>query len=157
MGKAGLFTECKSKKKAYLLHTIRLPGTGQVWARVPTNHIEPSGSSFMNSNTGLNDLLPSEFYLSQNYPNPFSEKTTIKLCVAYKTKVKLEVFDSAGELVKTLLNEEKEPGTYEIEFDVSIFPAGGLGPSKGMYVYKLQAGDFSATKRMLLLKQETLS
>jgi len=111
----------------------------------------------MNSNTGLNDLLPSEFYLSQNYPNPFSEKTTIKLCVAYKTKVKLEVFDSAGELVKTLLNEEKEPGTYKIECDASILPAGGPGPSEGIYIYKLQAGEFSATKRMLLIKEKRLS
>ena len=62
----------------------------------------------------MNDLVPSEFYLSQNYPNPFSEKTTIKFCVAYKTKVKLEVFNSDGEIIKTLLDEEKEAGTYEV-------------------------------------------
>ena len=64
----------------------------------------------------MNDLVPSEFYLSQNYPNPFREKTTIKFCVAYKTKVKLEVFNSEGKLIKKLLDEEKEAGTYEIEF-----------------------------------------
>lgn len=109
----------------------------------------------MNSDTGMNDLLPSEFHLSQNYPNPFSEKTTIKFCVAYKTKVKLEVFDSESKSVKTLLDEEKEAGTYEIEFDVSNLPGGGRGPSVGVYIYELQAGDFSARKRMLLLKQKT--
>jgi len=104
------------------------------------------------------DLVPSEFYLSQNYPNPFSEKTTIKLCVAYKTNVKLEVFDSEGIMVKTLLDEEKEAGTYEIDFDPTSLSGGGLAPSEGVYVYKLQAGDpstssgqvFVATKEMLL-------
>jgi len=110
----------------------------------------------------LSDLVPSEFYLSQNYPNPFSEKTTIKLCVAYKTKVKLEVFNSEGKRVRTLLDEEKEAGTYELEFS-----AGGGSPpanegqkgrgdactlSEGIYVYQLQVGDFSATKKMLLSK-----
>src|SRR4030065_2691352 len=64
-----------------------------------------------------NNLTPTEFYLSQNYPNPFSERTTIKFCVAYKTKVKLEVFNADGEMIKTLLDEEKEAGTYEVEFN----------------------------------------
>ena len=102
---------------------------------------------------GLIDLVPSEFYLCQNYPNPFSEKTTIKLCVAYKTKVKLEVFDSEGRMVRTLLDEEKEAGTYRIELDASSLPSSGLGPPEASYVYRLQAGGFSATKKMLLLRR----
>ena len=76
--------------------------------------------------------------------------------MAYKTKVTLEVFNSEGELVRTLLNEEKDTGTYEIECDASILPVGGSGPSEGIYVYRLQAGGFSATKRMMLLKQQAL-
>ena len=58
----------------------------------------------------MNDLIPSEFYLSQNYPNPFRDKTTIKYCVPYKTKVKLEVFDIEGKKIKILIDEEKEAG-----------------------------------------------
>jgi hypothetical protein len=100
------------------------------------------------------DLVPSEFHLSQNYPNPFSEKTTIKLCVAYKTKVKLEVLNSEGTTVWTLLDQEKEAGTYEIEFDASDVPGGETGLSDGIYSYRLQAGDFSATKRMILLREK---
>jgi hypothetical protein len=54
----------------------------------------------LTKNTDMNDLVPSEFYLSQNYPNPFSGKTIIEFCVAYKTKVKLEVFNSEGKIIK---------------------------------------------------------
>ena len=108
----------------------------------------------------VTDLEPSEFYLSQNYPNPFSEKTTIKFCVAYKGKVKLEVFNPEGEIIKTLLDEEKEAGTYEVEFDVSGCLS-GLSPDRdgegrnlpeGIYVYQLKAGDFSSAKKMLKIK-----
>ena len=114
--------------------------------------------------TSLIDLVPSEFYLSQNYPNPFSEKATIKICVAYKTRVKLEVFDSEGMIVKTLLDEIKEAGTYEVEFSakklvegstrgISSFGGDACNLSEGIYVCRLQAGDFLSTKKMLLLKR----
>lgn len=95
-------------------------------------------------NTGMNDFVPSEFYLSRNYPNPFRDKTTIKFCVAYRTKVKLEVFNSEGKLIQKLLDEEKEAGTYEIEFDAS-------GLAEGDYINQLQAGDFLSRKKMTLL------
>jgi hypothetical protein len=101
----------------------------------------------------MNDLVPSEFYLGQNYPNPFSERTTIKICVAYKTKVRLEVLNSEGTMTMTLLDEEKEAGTYEIEFDATRLPGGEVVSSEGIYVCRLQAGDFLATKKMLLLKR----
>jgi hypothetical protein len=91
------------------------------------------------------DLVPSEFYLSQNYPNPFGEKTIIKFCVAYKAKVKLQVFNPEGAMIKKLLDEEKEAGTYEIEFSA-------CGLSEGVYVYQLQVGDFISTKKMLMKK-----
>ena len=91
----------------------------------------------------VTDLEPSEFYLSQNYPNPFSDKTTIKFCVAYKCKVRLEVFNTLGEMIKILLDEEKEAGTYETEFNACRL-------CEGTYVYQLQAGDFIVKKQMLL-------
>jgi len=102
---------------------------------------------FMNqtSNKTMNDLEPSEFYLSQNYPNPFKERTTIKFCVAYKTKVKLKVFNAEGEMIKILLDEEKEAGTYEVECNAS-------GLAEGIYIYQLQAGDFLSRKKMLMMK-----
>jgi|SRR3972149_10221984 len=93
----------------------------------------------------VDDLVPSEFFLSQNYPNPFSEETTIKFCVAYKTKVKLEVFNSEGKMIKKLLDEEKEAGTYEVELNAR-------GLAEVTYIYQLQAGDFLAMKKMTLLR-----
>jgi len=104
-------------------------------------------------NTDLIDLVPSEFYLSQNYPNPFREKTTIKFCLPYRTKVRLQVFNSEGGMVRTLLDEEKEAGSYELEFsaedrETDGLPAGAPSPSERIYIYRLQAGDFSETKRM---------
>jgi len=101
----------------------------------------------------MNDLVPSEFFLSQNYPNPFSEKTIIKFCVAYKTKVKLEVFNSEGKLIKKILDEEKEAGSYEVEFNITICHSReGGNLSEGVYFYQLKAGDFVSKKKMILSK-----
>lgn len=65
--------------------------------------------------------------------------------MAYKGKVKLEIFNPEGEIIKVLLNEEKEAGTYEAEFNVD-------GLCEGIYIYQLQAGDFLATKKILKVK-----
>ncbi|MCW9097913.1 MAG: T9SS type A sorting domain-containing protein [Ignavibacteriaceae bacterium] len=96
-------------------------------------------------NPVLNELVPKEFYLVQNYPNPFKDKTTIKYCVAYKTNVKLTVYDSEGEVIKILVDEEKKPGTYEMEFYAANLPV-------GVYFYKLVAGKFIDTKKMAVQK-----
>jgi len=99
----------------------------------------------LDSNSEIEEVLPLRFYLSQNYPNPFKERTTIKYCVAYSTRVKLTVLNSAGEVIKSLVDEEKSPGTYEVEFD-----AGRL--REGNYFYSLEAGDYSNGKKMELRK-----
>ena len=58
-----------------------------------------------NKVTSINDLVPSEFYLSQNYPNPFKDKTSIKYCLSEKAKVELTLLNSNGEKVKELINK----------------------------------------------------
>lgn len=102
-------------------------------------------------NTVVDILTPSEFFLSQNSPNPFRGKTTIKFCVAYKTKVSLEVLNSEGGLIKVLIEEEKEAGTYEIEFDINEAAHNSTLQSE-MFYYRLTAGDFIETKKMTLLR-----
>ena len=89
--------------------------------------------------------MPTEFQLSQNYPNPFRERTTIKYCVPDKMKVMLEVFDSDNRKVKTLINEIKEAGTYKVEFNAKELVS-------GEYLYKLESRDFFETKKMILIK-----
>jgi hypothetical protein len=108
------------------------------------------------------DLVPSEFYLSQNYPNPFCKKTAIKFCVAYKTKVTLEIFDSEGKMIKKLLDEEKEAGTYEVSWNAESSSSGvsakgrrldsSSGHAYGVYFCQLKAGSYVETRKMLMMK-----
>lgn len=93
-----------------------------------------------------NDLLPMDFYLSQNFPNPFTVKTKIKYCIPYKTNVKISVFDPMGNKIETIVNEEKEAGTYE-----TVFSKGNL--LDGTYTYKLETENYLDYKMMTLLKK----
>jgi DNA-binding beta-propeller fold protein YncE len=91
------------------------------------------------------EFVPTEFALYQNYPNPFNPSTKIKYSLPQETAVTIKVFDILGEEVMTLVNEKQEAGTYEIDFD-------GGNLVSGIYVYQMQAGSFSNTKKMLLMK-----
>jgi hypothetical protein len=93
----------------------------------------------------MEDLLPTEFYLSQNHPNPFKEKTIIKYCLPEEIRIKLEIFDSGNEKIKTLVDEIKEPGTYQTEFNHNGF-------EEGIYLYQLTAGSVMLTRKMELMK-----
>jgi flagellar hook assembly protein FlgD len=115
---------------------------------------------FHRNGSPMKELVPPEFRLSQNYPNPFSEHTTIKLCVPYRTKVTLQVLNPEGKMVRTLIDEEKEAGTYEIGLSVGGESASGDDAAtlpEGVYVYQMRASNFSATKQMSLLKRKTSS
>ena len=101
------------------------------------------------NNSEIDDVIPLEFFLSQNYPNPFKDKTTIKYCVPYRTRVQLTVYDPEGKLIKKLVEEEKTPGTYEIEFQYVIF---GEQLEVGEYYYCLEAGNYKSDKKMELIK-----
>ena len=101
----------------------------------------------LTKDTIINNLTPTEFYLGQNYPNPFNERTTIKFCLAYKTKVKLVVFDSEGNMIKELLNEVKEAGTYEVEFQSA---AHSPHSENEINFYQLEAGDYLSRRKMII-------
>jgi hypothetical protein len=88
---------------------------------------------------------PTYFKLFQNYPNPFNPTTSIQYAVESKEFVSLKVFDVLGREVATLVNEEKQPGVYEVEFD-------GSKLASGIYFYKLQSERYSSTKKMIYLK-----
>ena len=91
----------------------------------------------------MDELVPTEFYLSQNYPNPFREKTTIKYCVPDKTLIKLIVLDSDMIIIKELENDVKDAGTYQVEFTADSL-------SHGTYFYRFEAKEFNKTKEMTM-------
>jgi len=101
--------------------------------------------------------LPSSFDLLQNYPNPFNPTTKIKFTIPQvETRVgsslqivTLKVYDILGNEIATLVNEEKQPGIYEVEFNTSSIKH---LPSSGIYFYRLEAGSFVQTRKMVLLK-----
>ncbi len=113
-------------------------------------------SSTVNVLVGVDDQneLPTKYSLSQNYPNPFSAKgvptTTIKYAIPvvetrHALSVQLTVYDMLGRKVATLVNKNQTPGRYSVKFNANKL-------STGIYFYILRAGDFSATKKMILLK-----
>jgi endoglucanase len=89
--------------------------------------------------------IPDEFKLFNNYPNPFNLKTKITYNLPENSKVKMEVYNIAGRRVKTLINDDKKDGSYEIIFDGSELPS-------GIYLCTLEAGKYRDTKKMILLK-----
>ena len=91
------------------------------------------------------DQLPSDYLLSQNYPNPFNPTTSLQYTIGSLQFVTLKVYDVLGREVATLVNEEKPAGEYEVEFNAANLPS-------GIYFYQLKAGQFSETKKMILLK-----
>jgi hypothetical protein len=91
------------------------------------------------------DFSPKEFVLYQNYPNPFNPSTTIKYQIPELSLVTLKIFDVVGNEITTLVKEEKPIGSYKVEFDASSLPS-------GVYFYKLQAGSFIETKKMIIIK-----
>jgi photosystem II stability/assembly factor-like uncharacterized protein len=94
---------------------------------------------------GNNTSTPEKFSLSQNYPNPFNPVTVISYNVPQASYVSLRVYDIQGKEIAVLVNGRVMPGSYDIEFNASAL-------ASGIYFYKLRAGNFSETKRMMLVK-----
>jgi hypothetical protein len=89
--------------------------------------------------------VPNEFELFQNYPNPFNPTTTIRYQIRISGFVSLKVYDAIGQEVATLVSETKSSGVHEVTFN-------GSNLSSGVYVYRLQAGNYSQTKKLVLMK-----
>ena len=92
-----------------------------------------------------NDLIPQDYRLDQNYPNPFNPSTTIKFSLPKASHVDLSIYNLLGEKVIEVLNEFMNTGHHEKNINLQTL-------SSGIYVYKLNAGDFMQTKKMILMK-----
>ena len=115
--------------------------------------VAPYGGYILKTTTGgiISNFGPDqtetadEFNLKQNYPNPFNPVTNLEFGISKLEFVSLKVYDVLGNEIKTLVNEMKTPGVYNVEFDGSNLPS-------GIYYYKIAAGNFSEVRKMMLLK-----
>jgi len=93
----------------------------------------------------INSDVPNDFLLHQNYPNPFNPVTKIEYRIKITDFVSLIIYDVNGREVEILVNEKQSPGKYEVSWNASAYPS-------GVYFYKIQTGDYSETKKMILIK-----
>lgn len=93
----------------------------------------------------ISENIPEQYSLGQNYPNPFNPTTVIRYSLIENRTVNLKLYDVLGKEVVTLVNEKQSPGTYQVEFN-------GSGLPSGVYFYRLNAGEFTETKSMMLVK-----
>ena len=119
---------------------------------VPVANFEVKDIAFLNSLTGVhnNSTSPVNYNLSQNYPNPFNPSTTIKYALPNASNVVLRIYDIMGREIRTLVNEEKNAGTYSALWDGRN--NNGTTVSSGIYLYKINAGSYVETKKMILVK-----
>ena len=113
-----------------------------------TSNWSDTASFYVSSTVGVENsknTIPQQYYLSQNYPNPFNPSTVINHEIPKSSLVTLKVYDALGREVATLVNEEKPVGRYNVTFDASKY-------SSGIYFYRITAGNFIQTKKMILLK-----
>ncbi len=127
------------------LKVREIPGGYELWISCLARGI--AVLSVDDGTTSIDDEkeLPTNFILSQNYPNPFNPTTTISFSIPSSAFTSLKIYDILGNEVTTLVNEERPSGNYEVSFDAASL-------SSGIYFYRLQAGNFLETKKMILMK-----
>jgi hypothetical protein len=141
-----VYTKNNSPLLSNYIRDLEEDANGNIWIG-----LDDAGISIYNRN-GITSVFSEEtkslaisYTLLQNYPNPFNPSTSIQYAISSTQFVTLKVYDLLGREVATLINEENNPGNYAVEFNASQL-------SSGIYFYKLQAGDFVETKKMILIK-----
>ncbi len=107
--------------------------------------INTDGSFSVLNTIKVEAYSPGEYLLFQNYPNPFNPSTKIYYALPELSHLSLKIYDVLGNEIATLVNEEKPAGSYEVQFN-------GSALSSGIYFYTLRAGNFSSTKKLILMK-----
>ena len=107
--------------------------------------IDFDGTYSYSNTVEVTGIVPNEFALKQNYPNPFNPSTKIEYQLPSEEKVSIRIFDILGNEVAQLVNEKIAAGVHTVEFDAANLPS-------GIYFYQISAGQYSQTKKLMLLK-----
>jgi hypothetical protein len=127
-------------------YTITVTATGRIGGQNgPPIHKRTITLTVLTGITNYNNEVPDNFYLYQNFPNPFNPKTNIRFDIAKTGKVILSVFDVSGKQVAELINGEYSAGKYIADFDAKDL-------SSGIYFYKIETKDFVSVRKMILVK-----
>jgi aminopeptidase N len=111
----------------------------------PNNDIVIKTASLTIGVSNISSVVPDKYEMYQNYPNPFNPTTDIKFDVAKKSLVKINIYDVTGKLISELVNQESNPGKYDINWN-------GASHASGVYFYRIETGEFSKTMKMMLVK-----
>lgn len=130
----------------YILVAHKVANTS---SQIPVTISEDTDNNFVfnltSKNSGITNNTPYEFSLVQNYPNPFNPSTVISYSISNQGPVTLKVFNNLGQQVAELVNTVQSAGIYTVNFNASSL-------SSGVYFYTLRSNDFTATKKMLMIK-----
>jgi len=130
------------------IRSLAISSSGYIIAGTSGGGVFRSIQSTTSVKDERNNEIPTQFVLEQNYPNPFNPSTSIQYAVGSRQFIQLKVYDVLGNEVSTLVNEEKAPGNYKVNFSVDQ----NDNLSSGIYFYRLQAGSFVETKKMILMR-----
>jgi hypothetical protein len=151
---SGNGTSTGSKQYSYTDKLAGMNHSGKIYYRL--KQVDFDGTSEFSNEISINFIgTPKNFTLSQNYPNPFNPSTAIKYTLPYDSKVKITIYNVAGEVVKVLVDNTQSAGIYTTEFNSNSAKA---GLSSGIYFYSLEAtsadglNSFRETKKMILMK-----
>ncbi len=130
------------------------PDSSGYWRRSLEIHGSPGRDDYPSSIDNTPEPLPEYFQLEQNYPNPFNPETNIRYQLPARVRVELKVFDIIGREIATLVDQEQNAGTYIVKFPVSSGKrsSDASGLSSGIYLYRIKAGSFVKTQKMLLIR-----
>jgi len=136
---------------------VELNLSNGIWANEALNevyYLSENGnmSKSVSSGDGINlvNLIPENFTLYQNYPNPFNSTTTIAFDLPEDVKVRLEIFDVSGRPICTLIDEPREAGSHRVFWNGR--DEAGDTVASGLYIYRLQAGEFIQSRKLLFIK-----
>ena len=125
--------------------SIAIDGSGNKWIGTYGGGLAVYNEGGVISIESGREMIVEAFLLHQNYPNPFNPETTISYELPKESDITLTIYDITGRLVKTLVNEKREPGYYSVHWDASQF-------SSGVYLYRIQTEGFQQVKKCLLIK-----